>query len=281
MRFSQRIGKTPIKNILQVESIDEGLNNRLWNIILEAFFYQLSDESDDEISDREFICKIIWMEFYGLRIDLIPTSTYRDVSSYEVIDYVKEWYFTKAEWFEKFDFIEFISKIKLSIRDNFIEMINTALKKEISGYRLLNEQIVQITSDEEITSIEEAINISDNLKSVSIHLKKALDMLSNRITPDYRNSIKESISAIEAICKIIVQDEKATLGKTLAILEKQHNLHSSLKEAYNKIYGYASDADGIRHAISEDGVVVKFEDAKFMLVSCTAFINYLRVKLNL
>ena len=45
MRFSQRIGKRPIKTILQVESIDIDLKNRLWNNILEDFFDKLSTAS--------------------------------------------------------------------------------------------------------------------------------------------------------------------------------------------------------------------------------------------
>ncbi|MDB5091194.1 MAG: hypothetical protein JWR09_5188 [Mucilaginibacter sp.] len=281
MRFSQRIGKTPIKALLQVESIDESLNNRLWNLILEHFFYKFSDDDDDGQSDRELVCKIIWTEFYGQRIDLIPNSTYRDVSSYGVIDYIKDWYFVKALWYHKFDFVEFISKIKVPIVDNFIKLTNEALKTEISAYRLFAGQIVQITSEEEIISIEEALINSDHLKPVNEHLRKALEMLADKKTPNYRNSIKESISSIEAMCKIIVKDEKATLGKALAIIEKQYNLHSSLKEAYSKIYGYASDANGIRHAMIEGGLPVEFEDAKFMLVSCTAFINYLKAKLKM
>ena len=38
MRFSQRIGKTQVKSILQIESIDEDLLNSLWNTILDDFF---------------------------------------------------------------------------------------------------------------------------------------------------------------------------------------------------------------------------------------------------
>jgi hypothetical protein len=43
------------------------------------------------------------------------------------------------------------------------------------------------------------------------------------------------------------------------------------------MYGYTSDADGIRHALL-DQPSLSFEDAKFMLVSCSAFANYLVAK---
>jgi hypothetical protein len=280
MRFSQRIGKTPIKNTLQIETIDEPLNNRLWNAILENFLYKLNDNNDYGLSDRELICKVIWIEFYGQRVDLIPSSTYSDVSSYGVIEYIKDWFFTKALWYEKFDLIEFLAKGNLSITGTFVEKVNHSLKREVSGYRVIDSKIVQITSEEEINAIEEALQPTNQIGVVSTHLSAALDFLTNRKTPDYRNSIKESVSAVEAICKIITQDNKASLGKALAIIETKYQLHSSLKEAYSKLYGYTSDANGIRHSLLEDGVSIEFEDAKFMLVSCSAFINYLKTKLK-
>ena len=52
-------------------------------------------------------------------------------------------------------------------------------------------------------------------------------------------------------------------------------IHSGLKSAFNTLYGYTSDANGIRHAGDIGGKSSTFEEAKFMLVSCCAFINYL------
>jgi hypothetical protein len=54
-------------------------------------------------------------------------------------------------------------------------------------------------------------------------------------------------------------------------------MHPSLKSAFQNLYGYTSDANGIRHALLEEANL-DFEDAKFMLVSCSAFVNYLVAK---
>ncbi|MBY0098678.1 hypothetical protein [Mesobacillus maritimus] len=54
-------------------------------------------------------------------------------------------------------------------------------------------------------------------------------------------------------------------------------MHGALREGFLKIYGYTSDGDGIRHALIEEPSL-SFEDAKFMLVACSAFVNYLVVK---
>ena len=46
MRFSQRIGKTSVRDSIQIESIDEKLENRLWNTILFNFFDKIKDNSN-------------------------------------------------------------------------------------------------------------------------------------------------------------------------------------------------------------------------------------------
>jgi hypothetical protein len=60
----------------------------------------------------------------------------------------------------------------------------------------------------------------------------------------------------------------------LKIIEDKHGLHTVLKDSLSQLYGYTSDADGIRHAMLEESNST-YIDAKFMLVACTNFINYL------
>lgn len=115
--------------------------------------------------------------------------------------------------------------------------------------------------------------------SVNNHLEKALSFYSDRKNPDYKNSIKESISAVESMCCIIC-GKKVELGKALGKLEKNGiYIHGAMKNGFQALYGYASDESGIRHGGIEDKEVTE-EDAKFMLVSCSAFVNYLKVKFN-
>lgn len=112
-------------------------------------------------------------------------------------------------------------------------------------------------------------------------MKTALEELADRKNPNYRNSIKESISSVESFCKIIIKDDNATLGKALTEIEKTHKLHGALKAAFSAIYGYTSDSGGIRHALLESDVKPEFGEAKFMLVSCSAFISYLKTKMKI
>ena len=113
-----------------------------------------------------------------------------------------------------------------------------------------------------------------------MHLNKALALYSDRVNPDYNNSVKESISAVEAMCCIIIGNSgKPTLGNALKKLEEKGvHIHPSQKIAFEKLYGYASNEAGIRHG-NIDFVNVPAEDAKFMLIACSAFINYLKEKI--
>lgn len=281
MKFSQRIGKTPVRETLQVESIDTLLHNRIWNTILSNFINSLNSYSSyGNESQRDQVCRILWEEFFGQKTDEIPSYQGGGVYVSGFIDYLKKWVFA-AKWYEVYDLIEFLALIDIRVLNiGFNKQINQALEKEVSGYRVIDAKVVQITSEEEINEIEEALIQSSKWQTVSTHLKTALEYLADRKTPDYRNSIKESISAVESFCAIITDKPDATLGKALAIIEQKWQIHGALKNAFSSLYGYTSDAGGIRHALLEADVSISFEDAKFMLVSCSSFINYLKIKIE-
>lgn len=155
--------------------------------------------------------------------------------------------------------------------------LNGDLENEKMGYRIIDNQIVDITNKEEIDEIEEAIDSNFNI--VNNHIQKSLELYSDRKNPDYKNSIKESITAVESMCCIIC-GEKVELGKALGRLEKNGiYIHGAMKNGFQSLYGYTSDESGIRHGGIEDKEVTE-EDAKFMLITCSAFVNYLKVKLE-
>lgn len=291
MKFSQRIGKKPIKSVLQLESIDDDLKNRLWNIFRCNFLDMFEDVFIlEQSTEKAQICELIWISFLNRPIDEIPKYENTVYGTYAVyanltIDQFRHWFFNISEWYDIYDLIEYVCDVNigriearyLRIQPNFIEKCNEALKKEAAGYRIINKKVTRITSEEEIQEIEEASSLTDKLGIVSVHLKTALDLLADKKNPDYRNSIKESISAVESIAKIISNNSKDTLAGALDKIKSKIKIHPALERSFKQFYGYTSDADGIRHALTEVADC-DFEDAKFMLVSCSAFINYLIAK---
>ena len=157
---------------------------------------------------------------------------------------------------------------------HFQEKINKLFEKECVGYRFIDDKIVAITDKIEIKEIEKSLQ--SDYSGCKSHIEKAVGFLADREHKDYKNCIKESISAVESICQIMVDDEKATLGEAIKKLKDNGiKIHPALETAFSKLFGYTSDEGGIRHAEGLFVSEVSFEEAKFMLVSCSAFVNYL------
>jgi len=158
--------------------------------------------------------------------------------------------------------------------ESFVSACNDTLTREVSAYRFVGGVITPISNEAEISEIGEALDRGRS--PVRTHLARALEMLSDRKSPDYRNSIKESISAVESLVAAVV-GEKGTLGQLVKKLEDEIGLHPALRTAFSNLYGYKSDEDGIRHALLESRDLA-FEDAKFFLVVCSAFVNFVESK---
>ena len=131
---------------------------------------------------------------------------------------------------------------------------------------------------EEIKTIEDSLHrCKENIK---VHLQTALKLYAQKPVGDYRNSIKESISAVEAYCR--EKTGENSLGKALKKLENSGIvLPQSLKSAFEKLYEYTNQPEtGIRHALMEEegNYVPSLEEALFMLVACSAFVNYMQAK---
>lgn len=272
MKFSERQWYTKVRDVIQKESIDDVLKNGLWNVI-HVHFLQEIHYSDEYMRDEIVAMKrSIWLNYFNSRLDELGNWT-------EFKEEFKS-YFFNAEWYEIYNFIEFfISKsIQWKVK-RLIEIFNNQLTIHLSAYRIVNWKVTEITSEVEISAIEDSLNIGNEYSSVKAHLSRSLELLSDKSNPDYRNSIKESISAVESLACIITWDKKATLWQALRKIEDNHNLHWSLKLAFEKLYWYTSDEDGIRHKLLDEDTL-QYEDAIFMLVTCSAFVNLLILKIS-
>ena len=138
------------------------------------------------------------------------------------------------------------------------------------NYRIIGDNITDIIDEKQIKSIQATLD--NPYKEVSRHYAKAIEQLYS--VKDFDNSIKESISSVEAMCQIITEKNNATLGDALKLLKNK--IHPALNGAFDKLYGYTSNANGIRHANGLGEGDSTFEEAKYMLISCSAFVNYLK-----
>jgi hypothetical protein len=276
MRFSQRAGITPITKLVQRDVVDDELRASLWSLLTKLYWDSFKitkgtfrdHPNEVALSNLHHLVTLIWIHLFKR-----PTDTI-DRFWPDCLARLRKHFF-EAKWYEVYDFLEFVANNGSGkLRDAFIKAANHFLSIENSAYRFVEGHITEITSAEEVAEVERASANADRFAGTKTHLKAALRLLADRQNPDFRNSIKESISAVESIAKQLSGDATATLGSLLAVLEKRKRIHPALKVAFSSLYGYTSDSNGIRHALTEDAIITKAE-ARFMLISCSAFINYM------
>lgn len=284
MKFSERYGYVKPVEVLKRGFLDAEVITALCNCYdhLALWFnhydvYARSNGHDESYTELE---EAIWCFFMNQRRgDFYGYNSHKIAAT----EYLKS---NQNEWFTKFDLIEFTLSVlrkmtPLGDRDyttvvnNFVKILNSTFKRLDYAYRVVDDQIVEITDQEEIAAIEEAVRKTSTVKT---HFSEALKLISNRQTLGYRNSIKESISAVEALCREITGEN--TLGPALKTLEKNGVvIPRYLLSGIEKLYVYTNDPNtGIRHALMDDKEVPSFEEAKFMLVTCSAFVNYFQGK---
>lgn len=263
--FSQRYGYTSTEKSFQRELVSEELRVQLWNV-LNICIWEDYEKRSDVRKQIDWLVKRLWFSHLNKDLDHLPSFYHYGKGAY---DQLKNHFFN-CEWYQLYDFLEFVVGDSTQILDaGQISWLNTTLEKFNAAYRIVDTSVVEITDENEIKSIEEALSHPEN--PVRVHLNSALSKLSDRENPDYRNSIKESISAVEAACRILTGKKSATLGDAL---KKVENLHPVMKLAFDKLYGYTSDASGVRHSLIDEASIT-YADAKFMLVTCSAFVSYL------
>lgn len=266
--FSERKGIKRFSDIVQTNDLNTRTRNKLYNVV-----YELLTNEDNYFSRR--IVSYIYTEVFSLPSDDIPINEYGIGLDYgETLEVIKN-IFDKKEYNEIFDFLEGIIQAIHSLehyyyqKGQFIENINNVFVNENVNYRIINSIITDIVNEEEIKSIEETLN--NPYDTVKKHYNKAIEKLYK--DKDYANSIKESISSVEAMCQVI-NGGKEELNKALRNLKIK--IHPALEQAYIKIYSYTSDENGARHANGVGEKDATFSEAKYMLISCSAFVNYLK-----
>ena len=284
-KFSDKFGfseasKKKASEVFQSECADLALRTDIWNIFLRLIYSNNNLENNTQVV--RVILELIWAEVYQQSLDDLRGINYATNNSAK--DQIKELYFN-SEWYRVYDFIEkilsFLMRLKKKeyqyldeILSALIKQNNIILEQNNSVWRISEESnsFIRLVDPLEIEAIDEALQRSDS--AIKQHLSTALSLLSDRKSPDYRNSIKESISAIESQVRLKSGETRGDFSKCVESL----GIHGAMKEAFKKLYGYTSDESGIRHALIEGGRTPDYNEAKFMLVSCSAFISFLNAK---
>lgn len=242
--------------------MDVDLRNGLW---------QACNEHHIKVFDRHYIddfrfidmMEFIYVDFLKLPSDTIPRGHEAGIAA------MRAWFF-QAEWWQVYNFVEFLLQLS---NEAFCDRVTVFLEREKAGYRILENQFVPIIDPVELSAVSEAASAPLNFTGAREHIQTAISHFSRKPNPDYRNCIKEAISAVESVARVITGNPKATLGDALKSIDATMPIHPALRDAMSKLYGYTSDEGGIRHSLLDASNIDEAE-AKFMIVTCSAFVNF-------
>jgi hypothetical protein len=251
------------------------VKNHILNLIYEYIYKEIADDFfvDNVFGDTAALsfAKSVWTDFFsGSLLEIAKNK------SNQILQKINKEY-NKLKWFEVYDYVEFIllnhpnKTTKMQLKRDLLRLF----KSKRVPYEIIGNKICpsEINDKEEIKEIEKTLNIPDKYKPVREHLLKALDKWADRKSPDYKNSIGESIKAVECLITILLGKE-GTLGKLIDELD----IHPALRAGFGNLYGWRSDESGVGHGKSKEPLSCGEPEARYMLVTCSAFINYVIIK---
>lgn len=276
--FSQRNGYRIPSEQLALETVPDEVRNA----IVSAFLRLLSRlggrwEIAYEKKSSDVLCEYLWTHFFHKNISDLYSDAFKNPSEW-VLSRLQS---SKTQWFTQLDFIEAVIAYSKALEvpqfyiKQFESEVNTQFESLSYGYRIIKDCIIEITSKAEKDAVEQAVN--DSQKPVKDTLLQALSAHCARPEGDYAGSIKHSISAVEIECCRLTKE--STLGAALKKLKgKGIAIHPQLEAAFQNLYNYSNNEQtGIRHGkrVPEDTFVPEAKESLFMIVACSAFINYL------
>jgi len=205
--FSERMGIVQPRTVLQVDDIDDGLRNSIWNLLHRHLWGMHSFMGYDKVRGI-FEFSREWWEHAKLPVDDRPDNPN------VLLSVIRTWYFG-AEWFRVHEFREFVISYlnricSIGSAEACVEDVNALMESELAGYRFVMGQFIPVTDPQEIEEIQEALQ-STPYAGVRAHLGRTVEHMSHRVHPDFRNSIKEPISAVEAVCRELTGNPKPHL----------------------------------------------------------------------
>lgn len=268
--FSQRAGLSPLPPQLRLGEVSEELRR----LIYYAINLEIDRESSIGYSSSNYF-REKWLrvaKYLHVRFFKQPADTFEN-KSYEFDRKIKKLVYGENIGI-LFDFVEFLvrhpgcgEELKRDLRTCFVD--------SRAAYRVVDDQyIAAVGTEEQAASFERAMQDAEkyNATGARKQLTSAAVALRNG---DWAGSVRDSIHSVESVARQLAPSEN-TLGGALRVIEKRGHLHGALKAAFDKLYGYSSDAEGVRHAlVFEREANVDEVDALFMLGACASFVTYL------
>jgi len=213
------------------------------------------------------LCRELHVNFF-----ILPPSKFeRNANTW--VEKLEE-FILRGDYNEVLDLVE-VTALSGLAGSEFIKDVESALEKTGCAYRLMNNRIETVASEEMAEAVKTSLGEVQKSKfSGSIaHLSNASTELRRQ---NWKQSVRESISAVESILFEATGEKK--FSAALDCLKSKLQTHGALTEGWKQIYGYTSDKDGIRHAMLSASSTVDENEAIYMYGVCASFVAYLSKK---
>jgi hypothetical protein len=272
LSFKQAEGVEPLPSQLKRKEISREFRAALWAYIhdaLDAHRYSYADDSylndpwDSILRDAE-------VYHHHNAVDEFPNNYFR------LIEQIKRLIMIGA-WHEVLGWLEFVLKHPRCPPELAAD-VDAIMAHCRLGYRVFDGVVIgPYGSDEERDAIERTYLdlAATEFHGARQHLRNAAEELTDGHSAD---SIRESIHAVEAVISVLEPkgDFAKALAKALAKLDAKVGIHGAMKAGFGSLYGFTSDAKGIRHSLLDvPAAKVDETDALFMIGACAAFVSYL------
>lgn len=191
----------------------------------------------------------------------------------------------ECEWTEFYDFVELLGSLLIRKEaDSFIDApehfkdyqtrVNALFQEDGIGWSLgdkseLYRQVPKALA-KRISATDAALQ--DRYSVARVHFQKALSYL-HQHPIDEGNSIKETISALESVARVIFP-KASTLGAAIKLMRKDDRYSQHLVDALEKLYVYSNATPFVRHGHTGEGRP-SLPEAELALFGGVAFIRYL------
>lgn len=266
--FSQAQGYKSLPQPLQLEELDRRARVRIWNAFHESVIYEVIEEYIDE-DELGLLASELHLEHFERLIDEVPDG-------WTYLQKMKG-FFLNMPFNEVFDLLTFFMRHKVCPRA-FTTKLRGVFRECQVAYVIDPANpatIYPASTPEEGNAMIDAMGVlsEHGLHGARQHLMQSSASINQR---QWAQSVHESINAVESVARTIAPGSN-TLGDALKQLRRQGLLeHPALAEGLDKLYGYTSDEQGVRHSLLDQGESkVGQDEAVFMLGACASFASYL------
>ena len=283
LTFSQREGLAPLPEALQAEDLSTKFRNCVWKVVDEKFaactylnvvYLQFVDSPDGNY----------WgalRKSYHLDILEEPHDTIGDECDVRAVrSWLRKLILDAPAYDETLTLIEHMFRVPGMPND-----LASAIEKCFDHALYFIDRsgaptcIVSATSEEmKKATVKALANINQSeLGGAKHHLRESAQALNAK---NFAGSIRESIHAVESAARQIDPGNSKSMRDALqSLTQRNMSIHPALKSAFNMLYGYTSDEQGIRHPmIDVDPDKIGSDEAIFMYAACVSFVDYLIAK---